>query len=63
MSLMSSLIPNIVGQLSSRSPIIGSWKPPHPQISQPFLSIEPYKYKLMSMVEEENFRGIVMLLD
>ena len=51
MSLVSSLIPIIVGQLILRSPIIGSYRPPHPQISQPFLSIEPYKYKLMSIVE------------
>ena len=38
-------------------------EPPLPQISQLFLSIEPYKYKLMSIVERENYRGIVMLLD
>ena len=63
MSLMSSLIPIIVGQLSLRSPIIGYSRPPHPQISQLFLSIEPYKYKLISIVEGEDYRGIVMLLD
>ena len=51
MSLVSSLIPIVVGQLSSRSLILGSQRQPHPQISQPSLSIEPYKYKLMSMVE------------
>ena len=38
-------------------------EPPHPQISQLSLSIEPYKYKLMTIVEGENYRGIVMLLD
>ena len=51
MSLMSSLIPMIVGQLSLRSPIIGSYRPPHPKLSQLFLSKNPYKYKLMSIVE------------
>ena len=51
MRLVFSLIPIIVGQLSSISPIIGSQRPPHPQISQLFLSIEPYKCKLMSIVE------------
>ena len=51
MSLVSSLIPIIVGQLSLRSLILGSYRPPHPQFSEPFLSIEPYKSKLMSMVE------------
>ena len=63
MSLVSSLIPIIMGPLSLRSPILGSKRPPHPQISQLFLSIELYKYKLMPMVEGENYRGIVMLLD
>ena len=40
-----------MGYLSLRSLILGSYRPPHPQISQPSLSIEPYKYKHMSMVE------------
>ena len=53
-SLEISLIPTVVGLLSSRSPILGSWRPPHPLISQPSLSIKPYKYKLMAMVEGEN---------
>ena len=51
MSLVSSLIHIIVGQLSSIFLILGSYRPPHPIISQPSLSIEPYNYELMSMVE------------
>ena len=53
-SLVSSLILAVVGQLRSISLILGSERPPHPLISQPTLSIKPYKYKLMAMVEGEN---------
>ena len=38
-------------------------EPPHPQFSQLFLSVEPYKYKLISIVDPKNYRGIFMLLD
>ena len=63
MSLVSSLIPIIVGQSQIEIPHHRILEPPHPKISQLFLSIETYKYKLMSIVERENYRGIVMLLD
>ena len=64
MNLMSSLIPIIVGHLSSRPPIIGSWSHLiHNSLNYPYDSIETYKYKLMSIVEGENYRGIVMMLD
>ena len=63
MSLVSSLIPMILGYFKLKIPHGRILEPPHPQLSQLFLSIEPYKYKLMSMVEGDNYRGIVMLLD
>ena len=63
MSLLSSLIPIIMGEFELEIPHGRILEPPHPQFSQLFLSIAPYKYKLTSIVEGENYRGIVMLLD
>ena len=63
MSLVSSLIPIIMGYFELKIPHGRILEPPHPQFSQIFLSIEPYKYKLISIVEGENYRRIVMLLD
>ena len=42
---------SIWDSLSSISPFGRILEPPHPQFSQLSLSIEPYKYKLMSILE------------
>ena len=63
MSLMSSLIPIIVGYFEIEIPNHRILEPPHPQFSQLSLSIEPYKYKLISIGKGENYRGIVTLLN
>ena len=63
LSLMSSLIPIIMGYFELEIPLDRILEPTHPPFSQLSLSIEPYKYKLISIVEGENYRGIVMLLN
>ena len=47
------------GLVELESLILGSQRPPHPLISQPSLSIQPYKYELIAMVEK---RTIEVLL-
>ena len=51
MSLMSSLIPINMGLFELEIPLGRILEPPHPQFSQLSLSIELYKYKLISIVE------------
>ena len=63
MNLVSSLIPIIMGYFELEIPHGRIFEPPHPQFSQLFLSIETYKYNLISIVEAENYRGIFMLLN
>ena len=58
-SLVYYLIPTVVGQLSSRSLILGSQRPPHPIISQPSISIQPYKYDLIAMVEGRTLKVLL----
>ena len=63
MSLISSHYPYHCGSVELDIPYHKILEATSSIISQPFLSIEPYKYNIMFMVERDNYRDIVMLLD
>ena len=63
MSLVSTLIPIILGYFELKIPHGRILEPPHPQFSQLSLSIEPHKYKLMFIVKGEEKNSRVVLLN